>query len=97
MRQEFLEKKLNEIKIRVDKLTNDDVKKFVERYPLLKKYYSKLNEIEGNCKKCGHCCIGGISFSEVEINAIRSLIPEINDFVEIFALFVEIIDRFPCK
>ena len=85
MRQEFLEKKLNEIKIRVDKLTNDDVKKFVERYPLLKKYYSKLNEIEGNCKKCGHCCIGGISFSEVEINAIRSLIPEINDFVEIFA------------
>jgi Fe-S-cluster containining protein len=85
MGQYILEKKLKEIRIRVDKFSDDDVEKFVERYPLLKKYYSKLNSIKGNCKKCGHCCVGGICLSEVEIKAIRSLIPEINDFVEIFA------------
>lgn len=84
MRQVALEKKLNEIRIRVDQLSDDDVKKFVEKYPLLKKNYSKLNAIHGDCKKCGFCCIGGISLSKGEINAIRIFIPEIDDFIEIF-------------
>lgn len=84
MSQEFLEKKLNEIRIRVGQLTDDVVKKFVDRYPLLKKYYSKLNTIEGDCKKCGFCCIGGISLSVIEINAILTIIPEFDYFIETF-------------
>ena len=84
MRQEILEKKLNEIKICVDQLTDADVKKFVERYPLLKKYYSKLNAIEGDCKKCGFCCIGGISLSGIEIDAILMFIPEFDYLIETF-------------
>ncbi|WP_287586448.1 hypothetical protein [Candidatus Borrarchaeum sp.] len=55
MGQIVLEMKLKEIRIRVDKFSDDDVEKFVETYPLLKKYYSKLNAINGDCKKCG-CC-----------------------------------------
>ncbi|MFX1521304.1 MAG: YkgJ family cysteine cluster protein, partial [Promethearchaeota archaeon] len=81
MSQIILEKKLKEIKIRVDNLTDNDVKKYVESYPLLKKYYSKLNTIRGNCKKCGFCCIGGTMISEGEINAIHSFISEIDDFI----------------
>ena len=84
MRQLVLEKKLKEIKMRVDQLTDDDVKKFIEKYPLLKKYYSKLIKIKGDCEKCGFCCIGGISLSRIEINAIRMFIPEIDDFIEPF-------------
>ena len=82
MGQIVLEMKLKEIRIRVDKFLDNDVEKFVETYPLLKKYYSKLNAINGNCKKCGFCCVGGISLSEVELNAIRMFIPEIDDFME---------------
>jgi len=79
-----LEKKLKEIKMRIDHLTDNDVKKFVEKYHLLKKHYSKLNTIKGDCKKCGFCCIGGISLSKGEINAIRTFIPEIDDFIEMY-------------
>lgn len=82
MKQEVLEKKLKEIRIRVDNFSDYDIEKFVENYPLLKKYYSKLSAINGDCKKCGCCCVGGISISEVELNAIRMFIPEIDDFME---------------
>ena len=83
MREKILEKKLKEIKKRVDCLNDNDVKKFIESYPLLKKYHSKLKTIHGNCKMCGFCCIGGTMISEGEINAIRNFIPEIDDFVKI--------------
>lgn len=83
MGENVLEKKLKEIKIRIDQLADCDVRIFVEKYPLLKKYYAKLNSIKGDCKKCGFCCIGGTMLSEGEINALRTFIPEIDDFVRI--------------